>query len=228
MIAKNLYKYANETFDKHLCSITELSKRDNGKSLVKSKKELYNFDAISKTLYSSDKCPASADCLCVTKTTVHLIEFKAGFKKKITKENLDKKKAICKHIGIPCDDYWDIFFKNQDKETKELITSIRFKAMESYLTIEKQILPHCEELMSDQKKMQIKLIIVIDEDGIDSMEDTLAEFSKRTTKSNNCFAQINASLKRMKKQQDAQGNDYFYDDIDVISGKDFYYLIENV
>ncbi len=220
MINRDLGNYAVEHWKKFNSSITEISKNNKGISLVNSEKLLYNFDKIAKTIYPEDKCPTTADGINIVDSLVELIEFKSGFKKRITKETFDEKKAICDYLGDSCTEYWSLFFKNQKAETDELITSIRFKAIESYLLLEKKILQCCSEV-DNNNKIKVNLIIVIDENEIDNMEDTLAELSGITIEQNNCFASIRKSLKRVQVQQDANGNDYFYDHIDVVSPEEF-------
>ena len=65
--------------------------------------------------------------------------------------NLDKEKASCEYKNGFCNDYWDLFFRHQKTETRQLIDSIREKAIESYITLEKRLFPQCSDLMSTKK-----------------------------------------------------------------------------
>ena len=65
-------------------------------------------------------------------------------------------------------------------------------------------------------------MVVIDEDGIDSMEDTLAEIAGIDANRDNSFVSIKKALRRLKNQRDAIGNTYYYDNIEVMSIQDFY------
>lgn len=151
MITKDLKSYADVNWSRHLKTLTELSRsgNDNPKSLIERDQKLYCFDDICSEIFSSGKISESADAILVTRKTVELIEFKTGFKKRITKNNFDSEKAKCEQTNQICNEYWKLFFNNQDRDAKELITSIRNKAIESYVTLEKKILPECDNL---QKK----------------------------------------------------------------------------
>lgn len=117
------------------------------------------------------------------------------------------------------------FSKSQDKETKELKASIKFKAIESYIMLEKQIFPLCD--CDLERPYKIELIVVIDEEEIEDYENTLYELSSEKIPSNadknNIFHSLKESLKNYCDQKDKQSppNDYFYDKIQVLSAKKF-------
>lgn len=173
MAAQDVKNYADENWNQYLESITELSKEQkNGNALVTSDRQMYNFDKITKKIYAkrSNGVPTSADALAFSKKHIQFVEFKSGFKKKITKNTMDKEKAKCDKTNAFCNDYWNLFFKNQETETIGLINSLQMKAADSYMTLEKQILPMCQ---SDIDRVLVDLWVIIDEDEIDYMEDTL-------------------------------------------------------
>lgn len=153
---------------------------------------------------------------------VELVEFKSGFKQRITKQKFDSDKGTCKKANPPeiCADYWNTFWELQDKKRGELLESIRSKAIESYILLEKHILPICEELQ-DGQKMQLVFTVVVDEDGVDGIEDTLAELAEVEPETDNSLTSIRQSLKRLVNRQDIRGNHYFYDRVEVLSAKDF-------
>lgn len=221
MTSKDLQGFAASNWAPFRASITDISKI-NGTcdSLISSEIVIYDFDKICKSLFRQEMCPTSADGLTITQNSVVLIEFKSGFKQKITKNNFDNEISVCEHTGESCEKYWSLFFKNQSRERKELLSSLRFKAIESYVTLEKHIYPSCPEMESN-KSVPVKFIVVIDEDGTDSMENTLAELAKTNDISDNCFKSIRQTLKRLQKQNDSTGNTYYYDSIDVMSSQDF-------
>lgn len=193
-------------------TVTELSKdKRTGRSLVESEKLLYDFDEICGLLFPEDKKPASADGLEITPREVRLIEFKSGFHKKITRENFDEVEGRCDTTGKVCEKYWKMFSQKQAKETAELLSSIRFKALESYLTLEK-LLSSCQ----DTAPLRLVLIIVADVDAVDGMVDILEDLSKRKQGSRNSLEQIRSSLKKYT-QADKRGNIYCYDRIDVLA-----------
>lgn len=224
MLENNLLQYATTIWADQLKPITFLSKRDdNGESLVTNDKKLFWFDSISKELYRGGECPASTDGLDVSETAIEFIEFKSGFKQRLTKKTFTASRATCPHIAGRehiCDDYWDLFWKNQGHERKILIDSLRLKAIESYITLDKKVIASlCP--MPNPKKIKVKLTIVIDEDEVDSIEDTLAGLANKAPEPHNCFAEIKAALGRLVNQKDATGQGYFYDEIAVISAVDF-------
>lgn len=229
MITKDIAKYAEENWmsERYYNTIAKISASKNDESLVDSPKKIFWLDNISSDLYlSKNNMPTSADGAIITDKALYLIEFKSGFKKKITKQNLDVEKTTCKHKDGICDDYWDLFFKKQKAETRNLIASIRDKAIESYITLEKRLFPKCIELTSDQK-CRLEFVVVIDENELDNMESTLGDLCSKEPLSDNCFSDIRNSLKRCIKQKDANNHDYYYDEIKVMSSSDFISFIKN-
>lgn len=220
MVMKDLQSYASGNWAAHMASITKISKIGNSRcSLVNNSTMIYNFDGICKSMFPAET-PSSVDGLSIRGNSIELIEFKSGFKQKITKETLDPKKSLCEKTRAYCQDYWDLFFENQDRKKAELTSSIRSKAIESYITLEKHIFPCCSDI-TNRKPIKIELIIVIDEDEIDSMEDTLAELSEPGKDIDNCIASIRQSLKRLNNRTDARGSTYYYDNIKVMSAYEF-------
>lgn len=225
MIKKDFQRYATQTWqdDLHIKPLCEVSKPSTEKPpLIDRPEKVYCFDSICDAIYPKNK-PTSADGLFFCNNVTYFVEFKTGFKKKITKNNYDEDKAQCPKYQHFCKDYRDLFFKNQDKETDELKCSIKFKAIESYITLEKEILPLCE----DARKSKIILVVVIDEDGIDDYEASLTELSEshapHETVENNYINSLKDSLEGYKNKKDKHcpTNDYFYDDIEVFSARGF-------
>ena len=100
----------------------------------------------------------------------------------------------------------------------ELILSIRIKTVESYITLEKIIFPCCR---SSDEAMSLQFLVVIDEDSVDGMEDTLADLAGVSKVKDNAYSSIRTSLKRFIHCKDNSGNQYFYDDVKVLSVTDF-------
>jgi hypothetical protein len=215
MISKNLTKFANDNWDQHKTTISDSSKSDSGVILVESPIEIYNFDDISK-LYSTS---TSADGIFLEENNAQLIEFKSGFKQRITKEKFNPDIGTCKHSKTVCKDYWDLFWENQNRKIQELIISIRIKAIESYITLEKQIFPNCDNY-PPCKHSKLTFTAVIDEDSAEGLEDSMADVAGREV-TNNRISNIRKSLKRLEKQKDAEGNDYLYDEIRVLTVAEF-------
>lgn len=220
MIKKDIQGFANANWNDCKKTITEISTNCQTQSpLVVDDTVAYDFDMICKKIYGETNNPTSTDCIFIRSRSLELIEFKSGFKQIITKENFDQEKGTCKHLGGICNDYWNIFFENQKRKINELISSIRIKAIESYVTLEKQVFPLCEDC--EDSPIKVYLTIVIDEDEIDSMEDTLDELAGNKTRRNNCFSSIRQALSRLNKRKDQNGYEYYYDKIEIISSTDY-------
>lgn len=219
MLTKDLLSYAENNWGCFKATVSVISENDHTHvPLVTGDEVLFHFDKISDALYTQEKAPTSADGLKVTSKCVEFIEFKSGFKRKITKYNFDEKRGWCEAGEQVCAQYWELFFKEQDKEIAELISSIRFKAIESYITLEKHIIPKCQQ---SNVHIPLKFVVVIDEDDIDNMEDILAGLAGKANIKGNRFSSIRNALRRLTGQRDVDGNEYYYDDIDVLSAKDF-------
>lgn len=219
MLTKDLLSYAVTNWGSFKATVSVISENDHTHvPMVTGDELLFHFDKISEALYTQGKAPTSADGLEITPRGVEFIEFKSGFKRKITKNNFDEKRGWCKDGEKVCIEYWDLFFKEQEKEIAELISSIRFKAIESYITLEKHIIPKCQQT---DVHIPLNFVVVIDESGIDSTEDILAELAGEDDIKDNHFAAIRSALRRLTGQRDADGNEYYYDHIEVLSASDF-------
>lgn len=219
MLTKEVLNYAETNWSDFKVTVSVISENDYTHiPLVTSDNLLFHFDKISESLYAQGKAPTSADGLNITSRSIEFIEFKSGFKRKITKNNFDKEQGWCEDGEKVCDAYWSLFFKEQKKEIAELISSIRFKAIESYITLEKQILPKCQQT---NVHIPLKFVVVVDEDEVDSAEDTLAELAGDADSEDNHFSAIRSALQRLTGQRDVDGNEYYYDCIEVLSATDF-------
>lgn len=229
MINKKLQQYFEQTWcgNEYIKPLCIVSKNDNGQVLVDRLEKVYWFDEITRKIYEGiNNKPSSVDGVFFVENSAYFVEFKTGFKKKITKENFDDTLAECPKTKRLCEDYKNWFFEMQRRKQKELSTSIKFKAIESYITLEKQILPMCD---CAENGCKVKLIIVIDEkDDEDEYESDLWDLSGKYSPTNkvkciNCFKTISDSLQGYKGKRDKQSPpcDYFYDDIQVLSVKKF-------
>lgn len=75
--------------------------------------------------------------------------------------------------------------------------------------------------MDLDQQCKLVFIVVIDENELDNMEATLGDLCSKEPLSDNCFKNINNSLKRCIKQKDTNGHDYYYDEINVMSSYEF-------
>lgn len=213
MISKDLYSYITNAFVDDLESISVLSRSTQGKVLVDDSRKLYNFDKITEHVYNNIKVPSSADSLLVTNKIVLLTEFKSGFKRKISKESIDYTKLTCPSDETKiCSDYGDLLIEKGKLETEELIDSIKFKAIESYITLEKMLFPLCG---SSSRKLRIVFCVVID-DYVDNMEDSLLELAEATS-SNNTYTSVKESLSRLVNVKTQDMEDLYYDEVKVLS-----------
>ena len=90
MTISQLETYFNQNWNKKEFrgTVTKLSKPDKGKSLVISKFEMFNFDAIIRFV-SKPEQPSSVDGIYFSNGNIHLVEFKTGFYQKIRKGRAD-------------------------------------------------------------------------------------------------------------------------------------------
>ena len=232
MTNKDVQAFARENWADKTDTISSISSSGNRRTtgqeciLVDNDTLIYSFDNINAIFYPNNK-PDSVDGLFFVKKKICFVEFKTGFRKIVTRENYPST------MRIPCDKsecegYTKLFFKNQDNETKIIRHSIKTKALETYITLEKQIFPKCKEV---PKKMNLYLYIVIDEDPIEEMEDILFDLTpaqkKNPQKDTEC-SKLRESLKRYIKAKDCDGNEYFYDEIEVMPASKFKNLINEI
>lgn len=105
-----------------------------------------------------------------------------------------------------------------DYARESINQTLRMKAIESYITLEKKIFQGCRPF---DQAFRLQFCVVIDEDSVDGMEETLAELSGRSETTGNPYASIKASLKRYINCRDCSGTPYFYDEVKVLSVTDF-------
>lgn len=223
MITKDLQRYVCDNWNDFKVTITEASSSGDGKiSLVQSEREVYHFDDICLSIFGEANSPASVDGIWIMHNgNVGLVEFKSGFKKKITRKNFDREKARCTKSGETCEDYWDLFFRHQKSEDRILISSIRDKAIESYVALEKHVFMRCDDLADNRRPVKLNLFVVIDEDPVESMEDILADLADEHLDETNHVSVIRSALKRLVGKVDSEGNTYYYDKIEVMSAREF-------
>ena len=217
MVAIDINTFAEENWSGYKKSVTELSKSKDA-SLVENDMELYCFDDVCADLYEQNKKPTSADAFIINGKNIELVEFKSGFKNKITKKNFDRERGKCPKTQEICKDYWKLFADKRKREVDELILNIRIKAVESYITLEKHIFPSCQP---SDVPLSLKFLVVIDEDGVDGIEDTLAELAGDKKANNNPYTSIRNSLLRLVNCRYKDENQYLYDNVEVLSVMDF-------
>lgn len=213
MITKDIKSHLADKYSGYLEPISKLSKSDDGKILVDDEKELYNFDKITEALYGNPH-PESVDSIYASKRKVYFVEYKSGFKKKISKKNFKKENVMCPNDEEKyCEPYAKLFFRNQKNEDKILYHSIHMKAIESYVTFMREIESNCDE---DGIEKKLVLCVVID-DYVESMEDTLKSLAKKPSETNS-MTSLRQSLSRFHKNSK---KDYYFDEIQVLSPYEF-------
>lgn len=213
MINFDFKKYAENNWNEYLETVTEVSMPSNGVVFIESEEKIYNFDKINEMLFVAEYNSASVDGIYFRNDEVFLVEFKTGFYQKIRKNNFDLTKARCEFKGSECINYWNLFFENQDRKIKELISSIKQKAIESYVTINEDIAPFC----INKKSLKFNLVVVIDANENEQEVGILEELSGRN---NSMLSRVRKSLKRfMVKKRYLKS--YYFDDISVFGAESF-------
>ncbi|MDE5910110.1 MAG: hypothetical protein K2H52_15410 [Lachnospiraceae bacterium] len=216
MVQKDLCNCITSEFSNYLEPISLLSKSTEGKVLVRDERKLYNFDKITQKVYNNTKVPSSADALLISSRGLLLTEFKSGFKRKISEETIDYSRLTCPDDNTKiCKDYAKLLIDKGKLETSELLDSLKFKAIESFVTLEKKLFSLCSGGITENKHVKVIFCVVID-DYIDSMEDTLTELADKPAVSNT-LSNVRLSLSRFVGLKTTDGKDYFYDEVKVLS-----------
>ena len=203
MITKDLPPYANAHWkEKYLKPVSELSASDNGEPLVQSQVKMFGFDGIVNDLFVGKEKPKTADALYFRygkNKALYLIEFKRGLFSLLTKENRTKDEA-----------------KKADEKFEEMKSSVRMKALESYVTLERAFFPFCKDAVDNGTRLFFWL--VIDSGPISGMEHMLSlkKFPKPPP-------QIGDALRRFQQSMTVDGNSkpYIYDCIEVMYASEF-------
>lgn len=194
-------------------SITELSKNDDGKALVKHTNCMYCFDEISASIHGDDNVPTSTDAIFCQGNTIYLVEFKTGFKRRITRENFNNAYAACEHTpNVTCEHFKELIIKVGDLEQEILKDSLKMKALESYMTLEKWIFKECN---LERNRVAINLIFVTDAPSDDIM------MPSSSTSTNASLQFLEDSLSRFRIKKDFQKKKHLYDTVQVLSPKTF-------
>ncbi len=220
MTINDLEIYFNKTWNgkDFRGTVTKLSKPKKGSPLVKSNFEMFDFDAIMRFVYRPE-LPSSVDGIYFSNGNVYLVEFKTGFYQKIRKGRSDfnEEEAKCPKTKSICEDYWKQFTDRQDREKDILYDSLKLKALESYLFLEKKI----GFIKNKFDSGKVILNIVIDENGIDGMEIALSDLANKNDSRN----RVQDSMNRFQNQRDINDDIYCYDEINVYSGEGFSQIV---
>lgn len=228
MITKDVAEYLSRVYERELESVTELSESGKGISLVNDERQMYNFDKITEQISGKHEAPNSADAMLVTNRQILFTEFKSGFVKKINKKNFDYKRMDCPdEPSKTCKPYADLFIEKQNMENEQLLDSLKLKAIESYTTLEKQILPLCKD-KTIGKAVRCVYGVVIDVPN-DKEEDILNQLAElKDEESENAIAQIRQSLRRLSGNKCVNNETYLYDEIKVFSPYEFKKYLDGI
>lgn len=216
MITKDLSSYAKANWTtRYLKPTSELSADANGVPLVRSNVKMFWFDGIVGDLFPSNKKnpnstkekPKSADALYLRggkNKTIYLIEFKRGFGGLLTKESRTKDER-----------------KSADDRLEEMNSSLRMKAIESYVILERAFFPFCEN--AEGTGTRLFYWVVIDRGPLGGMENALTFSESSTLSRSNPPAQIGDALRRLQQCMKVDGisKPYIYDCIEVMYADEF-------
>ncbi len=164
MTNHNLSDYLESNYSATKKTITEISKSDNGAvSLVNCNKQMYCFDDISECIYSNDK-PASIDGLNVIGTDIFLVEFKSGFRQKISKNNFDITKMKCPRFESNCSEINEEIcsqFKTMEAEEMECIKTGKkcYKSL-NYCTEYGKLFLDIQKSKKEELKRNIRMKVI--------------------------------------------------------------------
>lgn len=217
MVNFDLEKYARDNWCTYLQPITTISAANDGSEFISRSDQIYNFDRITENIFPDEIRPTSVDGIFFKENSIILVEFKTGFCKKIRKDSYkDSPKAVCQKANPQeiCNDYWQTFFKCQDLETKELINSIKLKAVESYNTLKNDIAPFCKRT---KEPIKIVLMVVIDTNANDETVEILGSLASPSPITGiNDVKRVYQALKRFKTKHEHLKY-YYFDEIIVYS-----------
>ena len=102
-------------------TFTELSlNAQTGKPLVASEAQGYDYETFVLNLFQSNPIKA-VDAVYIKDNTLYFIEFKGGFKQRITYDTFDISNWKCQFTQKTCTEGAKIFLKNQDLMISQLI-----------------------------------------------------------------------------------------------------------
>lgn len=203
-------------------SVTKICKNTRaGESYIQSETPMFNFDKISNAVNVRSGFH-SADALRIRAKCIELIEFKSGFARRITKENWDPKRASCPDDPEKeCLHYKKVFLRLAKLEVQELLDTIKSKAVESFVTWEKCILPQ----VPADRPIPIKYIVIIDADNTDGYENIMGDLAKKSVAGSNQVANVKQALKRFVQCRDANNSIYYYDSVEVYTFSEYQHIL---
>lgn len=201
-------------------SYRELSANSKGSLIESEKEEAYDFDEITEYIFPKNK-PTSADAILIKNRNIFLIEFKSGFERKLSVENIASKECQCEETGHACEKYSVLLKGNLKNIERELKANLFQKAAESRWVLEYHLLPEVLK-ESEHTEFRVSYIIVTDkvkENPVDAMEQILDE-SANIHRKDNFYERMEASVKRLYCES-RFGKKAFYHKVEVCSVQEF-------
>lgn len=200
---QQIIDYFDREFSNNKKPVGELSQNK-----VKSSFFEFDFDAISLRVYGyPTNPPTSTDSIRfdAKRNTVIFIEFKSGFIDKIGK--IDEEKLSCPYgQDIKCREYAKILKKNRKLEKEDLVKNLRLKAIESYMTFTRMLLPCIEHAPALSYEYQVFI-----DDGLAEMESVLNKLG-RIDNPDNIFSFLQDSLQRLKT---SPGKPFYFKSVQI-------------
>ncbi len=186
----------------------EISSNDSGEALINIEDNAFNFDRITEKLFGGTSIFCSADALYIGKRSLYLIEFKRGFSRDLDTEKMEPDDKECKKCNYYIREFYKQLYKNIEQGKEVLLQNIHLKAIESYYTLVKMILPICKS-----ERSNIRLIFIV---VIDASTDPLAAYEEM----NYDLASLNQSISKYRKT-DENEKPLFYDYTTTLDTKGF-------
>lgn len=229
MINKNIAQYFRIKWSAHYKTVTETSKIDDTKSLVIANNQEYKFDDIIQETFSDNNCPNSVDAVRFVDNGCFFVEYKSGFRDNITVKNLQSPVKCTDYQGVECTRFYEFYCDARNKAKGALILALEMKAIESYVFLEKYILP-----LSGKPEDKIPLIlhIVIDIDPVERMIEIQKEVLTEKESKNINIKKINDSFKRLKNcfksYNKSYNDDYYFDEVKVWSSSEYEIYLKKI
>lgn len=219
MIQKNPEKKFKAQWSDCLKTVTAIARsgRESDATVqepLHSDMKMYSYDDIMGKICTACGYPKfhSLDAIYFKPKSIECIEFKQGFRSKISK--YDPAQAICEHTGKECPDQKDFLKKRRKAEIKSNIAELRFKAVESYLIFEHEIFPDSDDA---DWPMRVNLTVVVDfdpiEEEIDAYSDVRGSQGSQDVRELKKHIQDNMNFYGPHKGTDDR--EYLYDHVEV-------------
>ena len=215
----SLQTYLHNNYNSLLETVTELSKTDK-KEFIKNTTMLYNFDKMICSFYRDTNKPKSADALYIIDNVILFIEFKTGFKDKVTIRDIDENKFCC-HCMLHniCKEKFQYYIQYKDLHKKDKSKSLFLKIAESYIFFKENFLPiYMHSITEGKYNYKFKFWIVVDSpvDAIQAGYKKNNNENEKKTK-NNIILGLQEKVKRFYDKT----NKSYYEEILVLNQYEF-------